>query len=179
MLATLLVWGRIRVFTLTHTLENLNYTSWCFSGQESRGILCYNLTQRIGQLSNTIWRGIFMDFLQLVNRHQHLHPETMQSDESDWKWNAYINMHVLGCHPRSLAKTLYQALELAVLWTDCSGHSRPPKYMQHCVWSSDASCKWPCFLVYTAPWWWRDGHWINFSHACCRYDWTVWVTGLQ
>ncbi len=71
---------------------------------------------------------------------------------------------------------LYQAPELTVCWRNCGGHSRPPKYTLHCVWSSDATVNGLIVLVYAATWW-RDGKWIHFSHACCWFDWTVSVTG--
>lgn len=121
-------------------------------------ILCYNLIQRIGQ------DNFPKKVCSLWSCHKHLHVATMQSDESYWKWNAYINMHALGCHLRSCKKTLYQALELKVLWTDCGRHSGPPKYILHCVWSSDATVNGLVFLVYTATWW-RGGQWHSSSHA--------------
>lgn len=70
-----------------------------------------------------------------------------------------INMKVLGCHLRFLAKA--HLTELTGVWADRFGHSRPPNYIQHSSISMRRRFrKYKRLLLYTTPWWCIEG-WLR------------------
>lgn len=183
MLPILLVLGQVSVLTFMHMSENLNFTTCLFLSDYSKGwvrTLCHRLSissanteNRAGQLSKNMSHGFSAATKTAINICIQGQCEAMSQTGNETLILICMCLDVIG---DLLKRHSHQALRLRVRWTDCGGHSRPPKYMLHCVWSSHATVHGHVFLVYTAPWW-RDGKWINLSQGCCWFGSTV--TALQ